>query len=170
MKSGKNIVFLGMMGSGKSSTGKLISEKLKLEFFDIDRCIEKKLNLKISDIFKEKGEDFFRIIEEKITLKILSKKNIIVALGGGAFLNKKIRDEVLKNHMSFLLKWDTKTIIKRIKNNPKRPIAFKATENELHNLIKKRSKIYSKAIYHINCENLSKNNIVKKVIKIYETN
>ena len=158
MKSGKNIVFLGMMGSGKSSTGKLISRKLKLDFFDIDRCIEKKFNLRIAEI------------EEKLTLNILNKKNIIVALGGGAFLNKKIRDEIIKNHISFWLKWNDKTIIKRIKNNPKRPIAFKATSNELVNLIKKRSKIYSKAMYHIDCDNLSEINVVKKVMSVYENN
>ena len=170
MKSGKNIVFLGMMGSGKSSTGTLISRKLKLDFFDIDKCIEKKLNLKIAEIFKIKGEEFFREIEEKLTLNILNKKNIIVALGGGAFLNKRIRDEIIKNHISFWLKWNDKTIIKRIKNNSKRPIAFKATSNELVNLIKKRSKIYSKAMYHIDCDNLSENNVVKKVISVYENN
>ena len=59
MKSLKNIVFLGMMGSGKSSMGKLISEKLKLDFFDIDKCIEKKNNLKIEEIFKKKRRRFF---------------------------------------------------------------------------------------------------------------
>ncbi len=170
MESKENIVFLGMMGSGKSSMGKLISEKLKFDFFDIDRCIEKKLNLKITEIFKNNGEKFFREIEEKMTLDVLTKKNIVVALGGGAFLNKKIRQEVLLNHSSFWLKWDSKTIVERIKNSPKRPVAFNATRNELVNLIRKRSKIYSEAINHINCDNLSKNNIVKKIIKIYETN
>ncbi len=130
--------------------------------------LKKKNNLKIEEIFKKKGEDFFRETEEKITLDILSKNNIVVALGGGAFLNKKIRGEILKNHISIWLKWENKTIIKRIKNNPKRPIAFEATNNELINLIKKRSKIYSKAIYHVDCDNLSKNNLLKKLISIYE--
>ena len=60
MKSKENIVFLGMMGSGKSSVGLLISKKLNLNFFDIDNIIEKELNSKISDIFKNKGESFFR--------------------------------------------------------------------------------------------------------------
>ena len=169
MKSKGNIVFLGMMGSGKTSIGSLVSKKFKLEFYDTDKLIEKKLNTKISKIFQEKGEKFFRDLEEKITLQILRNKNIVVALGGGAFLNKKIRNEILKNHNSIWLDWDTEILIKRIKNNPKRPIAFNSTDDELTNLIKKRANTYSKALYSINCNNLTKKQIVDKIIKIYET-
>ena len=74
MKSKGNIVFLGMMGSGKSSIGKLVSKKLELNFFDIDQKIEEKFKMTISKIFSEKGESFFRKVEEKITLDILKKK------------------------------------------------------------------------------------------------
>ena len=168
MKSKENIVFLGMMGSGKSNIGYLVSKKLKLDFKDIDLIIEDKLQMTISDIFRIKGEKFFRNFEEKITLKLLKEDKTIISLGGGAFINLKIREEVLKNHFSFWLKWTSKTLIKRIQNSPKRPISYKATQNELINLIKKRSNIYSKANYKINCENLSKNEIVNKVINIYE--
>ena len=168
MKSKENIVFLGMMGSGKSSMGLLISKKLNLNFFDIDNIIEKELNSKISDIFKNKGESFFRNFEEKTTLKILKNKGVIISLGGGAFLNKKIRDEILKNHISFWLKWKSETIIKRIGSSHKRPIAFNASKTELMDLIKKRSNFYSKAMYRVKCDNLSKNQIVQKIIDIYE--
>ena len=78
MKSKENIVFLGMMGSGKTSLGFLISKKLKLEFFDIDKIIEEKLGMKITKIFNLKGESFFREIEEKITLEILEKKKVLL--------------------------------------------------------------------------------------------
>ena len=74
MESKKNLVFLGMMGSGKTTIGKLISKKLKLNFFDIDSLIEKKMGISISSIFNKKGEKFFREIEEEITLDILKKK------------------------------------------------------------------------------------------------
>tara|TARA_B100002019_G_scaffold211125_1_gene183885 strand:+ start:219 stop:731 length:513 start_codon:yes stop_codon:yes gene_type:complete len=168
MESKENIVFLGMMGSGKSSIGYLVSKKLNLHFEDIDQIIEDKLNMTINDIFKKKGEKFFRSLEEKITLKILKKHKTIISLGGGAFINLKIRDEILRNHHSFWLKWTSKTLIKRIQNSPKRPISYKAKHSELLNLIKKRSSIYSKATYKINCENLSKNEIVNKIIDIYE--
>ena len=70
MKSKGNIVFLGMMGSGKTTIGKLISKKLNLKFYDIDQQIEKKQKMNISDIFSIKGENFFRKLEEEITLNI----------------------------------------------------------------------------------------------------
>jgi len=170
MKSKENIVFLGMMGSGKTSIGSLISKKLKIDFYDIDQRIEKKLDTKISEIFKKKGEKFFRELEEKETLKTLKNKNIVVALGGGAFLNKNIRNEILKNHHSFWLRCDTETLLKRIKNNPKRPIAFNSSNTDLINLIKKRSNIYSKALYNINCSGLTKKQIVDEILKTYEIN
>ena len=169
MKSKENLVFLGMMGSGKSSIGSLTAKKLGIKFIDVDKEIERELGSSISKIFETKGEDYFRKFEEKITLKILKIHSTVVSLGGGAFLNKVIRKEVLKNHISFWLSWNDEILINRIKNSKKRPIAFKSTDNELIDLIKKRSNIYSKALYEIKCDKLSKNEIVKKVLKNYET-
>ena len=168
MKSKENLVFLGMMGSGKSSIGSLISKKLKLDFIDVDKEIEKELDLSISKIFETKGEDYFRKFEEKITLKKLKFSSTIISLGGGAFANKNIRKEVLKNHISFWLNWNEKTLLNRIKNSKKRPLAINLTENQLIDLIKKRSNIYSKASYEIKCDNLSKNEIIKKILNIYD--
>ena len=168
MESKENIVFLGMMGSGKTSIGLLISKKLNLQFYDIDQIIEKKLAMSISDIFEKKGEKFFRDFEEKTTLKILKKKRAVISLGGGAFINRKVREEILKNHFSFWLNWNSKTLIQRIQKNSKRPIALKSSFDELIDLIRKRSLVYSKSKYKINCEQLSKNEIVNKVTNIYE--
>jgi len=169
MKSKKNIVFLGMMGSGKSSIGVLVAKKLKLNFLDIDKEIEAQTNMTIKKLFENKGENYFRKIEETITLKSLKLNSAIIALGGGAFINKNIRKEVLKNHLSFWLNWNDETLVKRIKNSVKRPLAFKSTDVEIMNLIKKRSNIYSKALFEIKCDNLSKNQITKKILDIYET-
>jgi len=71
MKSKENLVFLGMMGSGKSSIGLLIAKKLKVNFIDVDKEIEKELGISIKKIFETKGENYFRKIEEKITLRKL---------------------------------------------------------------------------------------------------
>ena len=170
MKSKENLIFLGMMGSGKSSIGALVSKKLNINFIDIDKEIEKKLGMTILEIFQNNGEKYFRQIEEKITLKLLRKNRSVISLGGGAFLNNKIKKEILDNHLSFWLNWEVSTLIGRIKNSKKRPLAFKISENKLKELIKNRSIIYSEAMYKINCENLTKNEIAKNIINIYETN
>ena len=168
MKSKKNLIFLGMMGSGKSSIGLLIARRLKLDFVDIDKEIEKELGGLISEIFEAKGEVYFRKFEEKITLKKLKYNSTIISLGGGGFLNNNIRKEVLKNHISFWLDWNSNILLGRIKNSKKRPLAINSTENELIDLIKKRSNIYAKALYKIKCDNLTKNEITKKILEIYE--
>ena len=170
MYSNKNLVFLGMMGSGKSSIGNLVSIKLKLPFIDIDSLIVKNTGMTILEIFEKKGERYFRNVEEKITLKSLKKVNIVVSLGGGGFVNAKIRKEVLSKHFSFWLNWDESILIKRIKGSKKRPLALKSTDLEIRTMIKNRSKIYSNAQFKINCNKLTKTEIVKKIIKIYELN
>ena len=169
MKSKKNLVFLGMMGSGKSSIGSLIAKKLQLNFIDIDNVIENELGLSIKKIFEIKGENYFRKFEKKTTLKKLKSSSTVISLGGGAFSNKNIRKEVITNHISFWLNWSNDILLNRIKNSKKRPLAFNSSENEIIDLIKKRSNIYSKALYKIECDNLTKKEIVKEILKIYET-
>ena len=169
MKSKENLVFLGMMGSGKSSIGSIVAKKLKLDFIDVDKEIEKELGLPILNIFETKGEDYFRKFEEKTTLKKLKSSSTVISLGGGAFSNKEIRKEVIKNHISFWLNWSDDILLNRIRNSKKRPLAFNSSENEIIDLIKKRSNIYSKALYKIECDNLTKKEIVKEILKIYET-
>ena len=166
----KNLVFLGMMGSGKSSIGNLMKKKMNLVFVDIDNLIEKKEKKTISDIFERNGEDYFRDLEEKVTLKAFKNYDIVVSLGGGSFINNKIRKEIVTNHLSFWLNWNEATLLKRIRNNTKRPLAKKLSDLEIKKLIKIRSKIYSEAKFKINCNKLTKAEIVKKIIKIYELN
>ena len=113
------------MGVGKTTIGKIVAKKQGLKFIDTDANIEKKFSMKISEIFKKKGEKFFRIEEEKETLAILTKNNCVIALGGGAFINKTVRNNILKNAVSVWLDIDLKTLNKRIKWNKKRPLVNK---------------------------------------------
>ena len=169
MKLNKNLVLIGMMASGKSTIGRLLAKKLSFKFFDIDLEIENKTKTKISEIFKIKGEIFFRNIEEKITLKLLNKSRCVISLGGGGFLNEVIRKETQKNATTVWLNWDSKTLIERLKKNRrKRPIALNLDDNKIQDLITNRSVVYSKSKYKINCENMTKMEIVKKIVKIYE--
>ena len=170
MNLNKNLVLLGMMGSGKSSIGNLVSKKLNLPFIDIDNLIVENTGMSILEIFEKKGEDYFRNLEEKVTLKCLKRIKNVISLGGGGFINTKIRKEILTNHFSFWLSWDESILVKRIKNSKKRPLAFKSTDQEIKAIIKSRYKIYSNAQFKINCNKLTKTEIVKKIIKIYELN
>ena len=98
MDLNKNIVLIGMMGSGKSTIGHLLSKAIDLDFIDVDKIIENETGFKIHNIFEKKGELYFRDLEEKISLKLLKNKRKIIALGGGGFINKNIRREVLNNN------------------------------------------------------------------------
>ena len=165
----KNLVLLGMMAVGKSTLGKIVAKKLKLQFIDTDKNVENNNTMKIKDIFEKRGEKFFRAEEEKEVLKSLKRENCIIALGGGAFLNDKIRDDILKSAISIWLDTDIKTLQKRVKWNEKRPLLKK---NNSYKMIKKiyleRKKIYKLANYKIKCDKMNKSDLTKKIILLYE--
>ena len=168
MEIKKNLVLLGMMGAGKTRIGKYVARKLKINFFDIDQLVEKKNEMKITEIFKTRGEIYFRNEEEFITIKYLNKKGSIISLGGGGFINDKIRKKVLLECISMWLNINLKTIYKRLKNSKIRPLANNNNQNNLGKIFLERKKIYSLADYEINCDNLNIDQISNKIIKLYE--
>ena len=168
MKLNKNLVLVGMMGSGKSSIGKILSKKLEFEFIDTDNKIEELEKKTISEIFKKNGEKYFRNIEEVISLKSLKLDGKVIALGGGGYINPSIRKYALKNCISVWLNWKNETLINRIKNSKKRPLAIKLSNSELQKLITIRSNMYNLSDYKINCDKLDKKQIVEKIINLYE--
>ena len=169
MKSKKNLVLIGMMSSGKSTIGGLLAKKLNFKFFDIDKIIENETKMKITEIFKIKGENFFRNLEEKTTIKLLNFSDVVISLGGGGFINETIRKETNTKSKTFWLDWNLDTLISRIRKRNNRPVALALNNNELKNLIIKRSKYYSKAEYKINCQKLTKSEIIKKILNLYES-
>ena len=157
------------MGVGKTTIGKIVAKKLGLEFVDTDENIEKKFSMKISEIFKKKGEKFFRIEEEKEVLKSLTKNNCVIALGGGAFINGSTRNSILKNTISMWLDNNLITLNKRIKWNKKRPLLDnKNNQKKINKLYAERKNIYKLADHKIVCNDLSKDDIAKKIIIFYE--
>ena len=157
-----------MMGVGKSTIGRILSKKLKFKFFDIDKIIEKKQKKKIYEIFEIEGEGFFRNIEEKFTLKFIKKKNSVIALGGGAFVNLKIREEILRNNKSFWLDTRLDALKARVQRKKTRPLLSGKSPKNLKKIYNERKKIYKLANFKINCDNLDKNKIAKKIIDLYE--
>ena len=167
----KNLVLLGMMAVGKSTIGKIVAKKQNLKFIDTDQNIEKKRSMKISEIFKRKGEKFFRLLEEKEVLESLKKSECVIALGGGAFMKKTVRDKILKYSVSVWLDTNLTTLNKRVKWNKKRPLLDlneEDSQTRLNELYAERKNIYILANYRINCNNLSKENIANKIIVFYE--
>ena len=163
-----NISLCGMMGSGKSAIGKILANKLDYNFVDVDKMIEIEANKTIKNIFKEDGEEYFRDLEEKITIKILEHKETVVSLGGGAIINKKIRNSIKKNSYNIYLKVDINILTKRLQNSKTRPLIYKKNlKKELINLISNREKFYQKADLIVkNEKNIieTTKNIIKKII------
>ena len=165
----KNLVLTGMMGVGKSTIGKKLANKLKVKFIDLDKVIEKREKNTIKDIFDIKGEDYFRKIEKKIALLELKKANAVIALGGGAFMNKFIRKEVKQTAISFWLDLNLKSLLKRLKNSKKRPLLNQGNLYETMNKIYlERKKFYNRSNYRIKCNSINANEIILKIIKLYE--
>ena len=92
----KNLTLTGMMGVGKSTIGKKLAKKLNYNFIDVDKTIEAKEGQSINSIFRNKSESYFRKIESDITLTELKRKNSVISLGGGSFIDNTIRRKVKK--------------------------------------------------------------------------
>ena len=165
----KNLVLTGMMGVGKSTIGKRLARKLKRKFVDIDKIIEIKEKNTIKEIFERKGENYFRKIEKKITLQELKKDNLVIALGGGAFLNTSIRKEIKNSCLSFWLDLNIPSLILRLKNVKKRPLLNeKNLANSINEIYSKRKKIYNESNFRIKCNSKNKDETIYKIIKLYE--
>ena len=162
--SKKNICLVGLMGSGKTHVGKILSKELGLRFIDTDILIEKKMNMTINAIFKEYGEKYFRNIEEKIVNSELVKKNSIVSLGGGSILSDLTRKNLKKYCYTIFLNINIEILYNRIKNSKKRPLINKENIKEtLSNLLSQRMKYYKEANLTINQSNSEK--IIEKIKK-----
>ena len=165
----KNLILLGMMAVGKTTVGKIVAKKQKLAFVDIDKLIEKENLMTISEIFKKKGEKFFRMEEEKEVLKFSNKSDHVIALGGGAFMDNVIREHILKNCISIWLDIDIKILIGRTSINKNRPLLInKDVSEKLKKIYYERKNTYALANHKINCDKLNKNDIVKKISELYE--
>ena len=158
-----------MMGVGKSTIGKRLAKKLKLKFYDIDKIIEKKEKKTITEIFETKGQDYFRKIEKKISLDILKKNNSVISLGGGAFINPMIRKESENSSISFWLDLKLDSLMIRLRNVKKRPLLNQENLKETINKIySERKKFYNRSDFRIKCNSMTIDQIVGKIIKLYE--
>ena len=165
----KNLTLTGMMGSGKSTIGKNLAKKLKYNFIDVDKVIESQEGLSINLIFKNKGENYFRKVESEVALSELKKDKSVISLGGGAFLNSVIRRNTKKSSVSFWLDVPVDELIKRLKKNNKRPLLQNKNIGEtIRKIYFDRKKTYNEADYRIRCNSLKSDEIVDKILSLYE--
>jgi shikimate kinase len=152
----------GFMASGKSTVGPILANTVGWNFFDLDKEIERREMEKITAIFDEKGEKYFRNTETEILKELSGRTKLIIALGGGTLINPENRKIISDNGLLIYLKCSPETAYKRLKNKRDRPILLLNNDEELNSeslrkkieqLMKERTKYYTKADYCFDVEN-----------------
>lgn len=167
-----NVILIGYMASGKSTIGKILANKLNYDFIDLDDYIEKKEQSSVADIFKSKGEIYFRKLETAHLKAILENNNVVLSLGGGTPCYGNNMDIILHdtNSKSIYLKTGIPVLVGRLKNEKsKRPlIAHIETDDLLTEFIGKhlfeRSQFYNLAETKITTDNKTESDIVEELL------
>lgn len=161
----QSIALTGLMGTGKTTIGKLLASKLNLPFYDSDVEIEKKFNSSINKIFSIYGEEFFRINERKMISKLLSKDTCVIATGGGSIIDAQSH-ELIRSHSITIWLYANLEILKKrlIKSNNRPLLNDKDTLKVLKLLSKERNQIYSKSDISIDSGECPPNKTVEKII------
>lgn len=165
LKNGKNIYLIGFMGSGKSTVGKVLAEELNYEFVDTDEEIEKETGMKIKDIFKEYGEEYFRDLERKKILELSKKRNLVISTGGGLPAKEENLNVMKNSGIVIWLKIDFDTFLNRVGNDENRPL-LKEDINKLKERFNNRKKYYSQAdIVVINDDTKTVDETVREILE-----
>jgi shikimate kinase len=162
----KSLILIGFMGAGKTTIGQLIAQKLNRTFIDIDKEIEKAYQMTVTQIFQELGEKTFRNKEKTLLTQFCHEKSSIISVGGGAFLQKEIRDICLTNCIVIYLDitWDSwKERLNLLIDS--RPNLQGLTLDEIKDLFYKRQESYSEHHFKIKMDGLDIESITDLIIK-----
>ncbi len=163
----KNLVLIGMPGSGKTTVGKALLSLLNgFSLADIDEEIVKSEKREITEIFKENGEDYFRNLETQTLKKYQNTQNIIISTGGGV-VEREENLEILKNiGCTIYIKCSVETLFERVREDNSRPLLrVEDIKERLAALYLRRDKKYQKADYTIDTEDLTPEECAKKILK-----
>lgn len=164
----KNVILIGMPGSGKTTLGQLISQRLNMKFCDVDHYIEKKEGRKILDIFKSHGEAHFRKMETRAVEAVSEYKGHIISSGGGIVKNPQNINAFNKNDIIIFINRSVKDIISDIEVG-RRPL-LKNGKEKLYDLYKERISLYKKYCDHEVINDTSLEGTVEKAIQIIQNN
>lgn len=171
----KIIYLTGFMGAGKSTIGPILANTMGWEFYDLDRVIEKILGKKIKTIFEEKGEQYFREIEEKTLRELSEGKELVISLGGGTIANEKNFEIIKKSGSIVYLKSSPESMYERLKFKRDRPSLIKSdnespTKEELMqrilHIFNERKKYYEQADVILDTDKTTVGITVDKIVKI----
>jgi len=144
--AGKPLVLVGMMGAGKTTVGRRLASRLNRHFLDSDEEIEKAAQMTIPEIFAQRGEPEFRAGETRVIARVLKDRDIVLATGGGAFVNAETRAQVRQGAISVWLKADSNILFERVSRRSNRPLLKTANPRAtLEKLIEERYPIYAEA-------------------------
>lgn len=142
----RSIVLVGLMGSGKSTVGRRLAQRLGMRFSDADDEIERAAGMTVSDIFARFGEAHFRDGERRVIARLLSGKPLVLATGGGAFINDDTRALILRDSLCIWLDADIPTLVERVGRRGHRPLLKNRDAGEvLRELAAVRNPIYAEA-------------------------
>lgn len=166
----KSIVLIGYMGAGKSAIGRMLSSELKLRFVDLDRLIEKKEGTSISEMFNSKGEEYFRLVENRILLELsLEKSPVILATGGGIVEKEENYEPLKKIGTVFFLHNDIDILWKRVGKDQRRPLSldYDSFVERYNSRLEKYRKL---ADYEIECSGAELKENGRKIMEILNEN
>jgi|SRR5687767_8449711 len=164
------IFLIGYMGSGKSSCGKKLAEKLKMDFADLDRYIEETSGKTISELFRTEGEERFREIEYNSLKHFLEQDNLVLATGGGTPYHYDSMDLMNRSGVTIYLKMSPELLAQRLADEPdKRPLVSGMNKGELQQFItvnlEKREDYYLRANYKVKAKNLDIGELAEFITK-----
>ena len=167
----KNLFIIGMMGSWKTTVGKKLAEALDMEFVDTDDAIEEVTEMKISDIFRELGEDRFRKMETAFFIEKSKQIGHVFSTGGGIVLVSQNRKVLKNNGTTFFLNASVETLANRIHNTMKRPL-LSDSENvklRLEQIWEERKSFYKGSAHHtISTDNLNPSQVLDEILNLLE--
>src|SRR5271168_1157375 len=164
--TGRSVVLVGMMGAGKTSVGKRLAAKLGLPFVDADAEIEAGAQLTISEIFERFGELYFREGERKVIARLLNGGPLVLATGGGAFMNATTRQNIAKYGVSIWLKPSFDILLARVRKKSNRPLLKTADpEQTLRRLLEERTPTYALADLTIESLDGSHETVVDAILR-----
>ncbi len=164
----KNLILCGFMGSGKSTIGKLLAEKLGARFIDTDLYIEQKEGMTISEMFEKYGEEYFRAREREVCEELSQLQKTVISTGGGTLLNDDNLKALKKSGVIFLLNVSSRTVLTRLRNDTTRPLLQQEDkEKAVKMMLSNRTPLYNRAADYVIDAEETPRKVCLKIISIY---